>query len=123
MQGIIFLCVVLQWIGVVSWLESSATALLTEVELAAGCFAGKRVQFVRSILNDLKSLNVGEGVRGPIIFLIDNSPVEPKRQGTSCAGNSIYDGWLLTSMPRSSGLPPKMKQEIFAPRCWMLRAT
>ena len=49
----------------------------TEVELAAGCFAGKRTQFIRSLLNDLHAANVGNGVAGPIIFLIDNSAVGP----------------------------------------------
>ena len=49
----------------------------TEVELAAGCFAGKRAQFIRALLNDLHSFKVGNGLTGPIVFLIDNSAVGP----------------------------------------------
>jgi len=74
----------------------------TEVELAAGCFAGKRVQFIRSLLNDLKSYNVGNGVTGPIVFLIDNSAVEPLTKNLGVSKKTehfmrwqLYLRWLV----------------------------
>ena len=42
----------------------------TKVELAAGYLAGNRVQFIRSLLNELCLVKVGTGVNGPIVFLI-----------------------------------------------------
>jgi len=74
----------------------------TEVELAAGCFAGKRVQFVRSLFNDLKLLNVEEGISGPIIFLIDNSAVGPLTKNLGVSKKTehfmrwqLYLRWLV----------------------------
>ena len=48
-----------------------------EAEVAAGCFCGKRCMFVRSYLNELKSLGIGAGINGPFVFLIDNSACGP----------------------------------------------
>ena len=74
----------------------------TEVELAAGCFAGKRAQFIRALLNDLHSLNVGQGVRGPIIFLIDNSAAGPLTKNLGVSKKTehflrwqLYLRWLV----------------------------
>ena len=39
-----------------------------EAEVAAGCFCGKRCMFVRSYLNELKSLGVGSGINGAFVF-------------------------------------------------------
>ena len=93
-------CVMQQWVGAANSSKLFAIDSATEVELAAGCFAGKRAQFIRALLNDLHSFKVGNGLTGPIIFLIDNSAVGlklrisecRKRQSISCAGNYIYDG-------------------------------
>ena len=48
-----------------------------EAEIASGCFAGKRCQFVRHLINELKEHGVGDGIEGPIIFVIDNSATGP----------------------------------------------
>jgi hypothetical protein len=74
----------------------------TEVELAAGCFAGKRAQFIRALLNDLYSLKVGNGLTGPIIFLIDNSAVGPLTKNLGVSKKTehflrwqLYLRWLV----------------------------
>jgi len=74
----------------------------TEIELAAGCFAGKRVQFIRSLLNDLCSVKVGTGVNGPIIFLIDNSAAGPLTKNLGVSKKTehflrwqLYLRWLV----------------------------
>ena len=48
-----------------------------EAEIDSGCKAGKRGQFIRLFLNELKELGAGKGVDGPFIYLIDNSACGP----------------------------------------------
>ena len=48
-----------------------------EAEIAAGCFAAKRGQYIRSVINEFKKLGVGPGVDGPFVYLIDNSATGP----------------------------------------------
>ena len=36
-----------------------------------------RLQFIRNLMNELKSNGVGNGISGPIVFLIDNAACKP----------------------------------------------
>ena len=48
-----------------------------EAEIGAGCFGGKRAQFLRHFINEAKELGFGVGVKGPFVYLIDNEACGP----------------------------------------------
>ena len=48
-----------------------------ESEIGAGCFGGKRAQFLRHFLIEAKKLGFGIGVSGPFVYLIDNKACGP----------------------------------------------
>ena len=48
-----------------------------EVEIAAGCFCGKRAQHLRSLLNEFEEHGAGTGIKGPLVYLIDNEACGP----------------------------------------------
>ena len=48
-----------------------------EAEIAAGCMAGKRMQFIRALINEMAEFGAGKGIKGALIYLIDNSACEP----------------------------------------------
>ena len=47
-----------------------------EAEIAAGCMAGKRMQFIRALINEMAEHGAGDGIKGALIYLIDNSACE-----------------------------------------------
>lgn len=48
-----------------------------ESEIAAGCMAGKRMHFIRALINEMAEHGAGHGIKGALIYLIDNSACEP----------------------------------------------
>ena len=74
--------------GALDWmarLVKITTHSSAEIEICAGCFAAKRAQFIRNLMNEYKQHGVGKGIDGPIVYLIDNSACEPLTKNVGVA--------------------------------------
>ena len=72
--------VIMMWGAAIDWgskLVKVTCHSSAEVEIGAGCFCAKRAQHIRSFMNELKEHDVGSGISGAIVFLIDNEACGP----------------------------------------------
>jgi len=73
-----------------------------EAEICSGCQAGKRLTFIRNLIEELAEQKMGKALQGAVIFLIDNSACEPltKNVGVSkptehFARWQLYLRWMV----------------------------
>jgi hypothetical protein len=61
-----------------------------EAEIAAGCFAGKRGQFIRMLLNEFKKHGIGDGIDGPLVYTIDNEACDALTKNIGVSKNTEH---------------------------------
>ena len=93
--------------GALDWMSKLIKVIChssAEAEVSAGCKAGKRMAFVRSLVNEFKEHGLGNGIQGALIYLIDNSATEclTKNVGVSATTEHFlrwqqYLRWQVTN--------------------------
>jgi hypothetical protein len=77
-----------------------------ESEIAAGCMAGKRMQFIRALINEMAEHGAGHGIKGALSSTSSTTARANRlrrtwgcrsQQSTSSAGSTTCAGWSTTS--------------------------